>query len=202
MEYFDIYDENGNPTGEKIERTLAHEKGILHAAVHIYIYRIRNGKYEILLQKRADDKDSFPSCWDTSCAGHVSSGDDFISTALKELREELGIAICPSKLTYAFDQLVEKINVFYSKTFTDREYNKVYLLEYDAPADSFSFQKEEISALKWMDADALLQELNAKNPEYCIMPDTYKKTLLQLTQIRSLGTDPTAQICRSAVFPQ
>ncbi len=180
MEYFDVYNENGMPTGEKIERSVAHEKGILHAAVHIYIYRINNCRYEILLQKRADDKDSFPSCWDTSCAGHVSSGDNFETTALKELSEELGIKIDLNQLTHAFDQLVEKINIFYSKTFTDREYNKVYLLHYDAPETSFSFQKEEISALKWMDADALLTELENKNPDYCIMPDTYKKALQAL----------------------
>lgn len=180
MEYFDVYTPEGIPTKEKVERTAAHENGILHAAVHIYIYRKRDDRYEILLQKRADDKDSFPSCYDTSCAGHVSSGDDFISTALKELREELGITISESKLIHAFDQLVEKINVFYSKTFIDREYNKVYLLHYDAPESAFIFQKEEISALKWIDADALLKELELKNPEYCIMPDTYKKALSKL----------------------
>lgn len=180
MEYFDIYTENGNPTGETIERTLAHEKGVLHAAVHIYIYRKRNGRLEILLQKRADNKDSFPSCYDTSCAGHVSAGDDFITTALKELREELGLKISPDNLVHAFDQLVEKINVFYSKTFTDREYNKVYLLYYDAPESSFTFQKEEISALKWMDSEELFKELENKNPDYCIMLDTYKKALSKI----------------------
>ena len=144
MEYFDIYTPDGTPTGETIERTLAHKKGILHAAVHIYIYRIHSGKYEILLQKRADDKDSFPSCWDTSCAGHVSAGDNFETTALKELSEELGIKIDYNSLTHAFDQVVEKINVFHSEPFIDREYNKVYLLHYDAPEDTFTFQKEEI----------------------------------------------------------
>ncbi|MBR5536175.1 MAG: NUDIX domain-containing protein [Clostridia bacterium] len=180
MEHFDIYDENGNPTSERIERSLAHEKGVLHAAVHIYIYRINCGRYEILLQKRADDKDSFPSCYDTSCAGHVSAGDSFEKTALKELSEELGVTVNITSLTHAFDQLVEKINVFHGKTFIDREFNKVYLLNYDAPEDSFTFQKDEISALKWMDADELLYELECKNPDYCIMTDTYKKALSTL----------------------
>ncbi len=180
MEYFDIYTPDGLPTDKRVERSIAHEKGILHAAVHIYVYRIKDGQHQILLQKRADDKDSFPSCWDTSCAGHVSSGDSFETTALKELSEELGIKVDFSSLTHAFDQLVEKINVFHAKTFTDREYNKVYLLCYDVPETALSFQREEISALKWMDADELLNELENKNPEYCIMPDTYKKTLAKL----------------------
>ena len=148
--------------------------------MHIYVYRIKDGRCEILLQKRADDKDSFPSCWDTSCAGHVSSGDNFETTALKELSEELGIEVSFNSLVHAFDQRVEKINVFYSKTFKDCEYNKVYLLYCDKPTEAFTFQKEEISALKWIDAELLLNELENKNPEYCIMPDTYKKALKAL----------------------
>ena len=30
MEWLDIVDEYGNPTGEKVERSVAHSKGILH----------------------------------------------------------------------------------------------------------------------------------------------------------------------------
>lgn len=175
MEYFDIYTPDGSPTGETIERTIAHEKGILHAAVHIYIYRTKGDKCEILLQKRAADKDSFPSSWDTSCAGHVSAGDDFLTTAQRELSEELGIVAKSDEITFAFDQLVEKKNVFYGKDFIDREFNKVYLLNLDVPATSLSFQKEEISALKWMDSALLLQELKNNNREYCIMLSTYEK---------------------------
>lgn len=180
MEYFDIYNENGIPTGEKVERSIAHKEGFLHAAVHIYIYRINEGKLEILLQKRADNKDSFPSCWDTSCAGHVSTGESFEKASLKELREELGINITKRSLTHLFDQVVEKINVFYSETFIDREYNKVYALPLNVPESALHFQETEISALKWMDASLLLTQLENKNPEYCIMPDTYKKVLTKL----------------------
>lgn len=177
MEYFDVYTSSGIPTGEKIERTLAHENGVLHAAVHIYIYRIKNGNLEILLQKRADTKDSFPSCWDTSCAGHVSSGDSFLFAAQRELSEELGISAEPDALTFAFNQLAEKKNIFHGKMFIDREFNKVYILKLDVPETSLTFQEEEISALKWMDSSLLLKELENENPEYCIMKSTYEKAL-------------------------
>lgn len=180
MEFFDVYNEDGTPTGERIERTAAHEKGILHAAVHIYIYRIKDGRVQFLLQKRADNKDSFPSCWDTSCAGHVSSGESFEEALLKELREELSIKANIDDVTFLFNQLIEKINIFHAKTFTDREFNKVYSLYLDVPETSLTFQREEISALKWMDGDLILHELENKNPEYCIMIDTYKKVVEEL----------------------
>ena len=182
MEYFDIYNEDGNPTGEKVERTVAHEKGILHAAVHIYVYRQIGENLEILLQKRADNKDSFPSCWDTSCAGHVTAGDSFDKTVVKELGEELGIFIKLGDAKHLFTKIVTKINTFHGKIFNDHEVYKVYALEYDAPIESFNFQKEEVSALKWMDASSLLNELENRNAEYCIMPDTYKEFLTALSQ--------------------
>ena len=39
MEYLDIVDEQGQPTGEIISRTLAHTKGIRHRTAHIWIVR-------------------------------------------------------------------------------------------------------------------------------------------------------------------
>lgn len=177
MEYFDVYNTDGTPTGERVERSVAHEKGILHGAVHIYVYRKRKKGYDILIQKRADDKDSFPSCWDTSCAGHVTSGDTFDETVVKELREELGIKIAPCDAVHCFTKIVTKINTFYGKVFNDHEIYKVYKLEYNAPIESFVFQREEISALRWIDSMALLERLEAKDKNYCIMPDTYKEAL-------------------------
>ena len=159
MEYFDVYAPDGTLTGEKVERSVAHEKGILHGAVHIFVYRKRGQRTDILLQKRADDKDSFPSCWDTSCAGHVSSGDSFEDTVVKELREELGVNKELGEIEHCFTKVVKKINTFYGKVFNDHEIYKVYKMEHDIPIESFSFQKEEISALKWMDSELLLKEL-------------------------------------------
>ena len=53
MEVFDIVDEYGNPTGETIERGLAHKEGVRHRTAHIWIAREVNGKWQVLLQKRA-----------------------------------------------------------------------------------------------------------------------------------------------------
>lgn len=76
MEYLDIVDEQGQPTGEIISRTLAHTKGIRHRTAHIWIVRRKNEHFQVLMQKRAMSKDSFPGKYDTSSAGHIQAGDE------------------------------------------------------------------------------------------------------------------------------
>mgnify|MGYP002543043038 CR=1 FL=1 len=89
LEFFDILDENGNKTGKIKERSLVHEDGDIHGTVHIWIRRKTEKGYDLLLQKRSKEKDSFPGCYDISSAGHISAGDEPLETALRELEEEL-----------------------------------------------------------------------------------------------------------------
>ena len=110
MEFFDIVDEKGIPTGESIERTQAHKKGVRHRTAHIWIVRKQNGKAQLLLQKRSAEKDSFPGRFDTSSAGHIQAGDEPEESAIRELHEELGIWAVKEDLTFAgcFDIQYEK----------------------------------------------------------------------------------------------
>ena len=52
MELFDICDEQGNPTGDTVERSEAHAKGICHRTAHIWIAKQENGRYKVLKKKR------------------------------------------------------------------------------------------------------------------------------------------------------
>lgn len=74
MEFLDVVDENGMPTGETVERSAAHANGIRHRTSHVWLLRRRSEGVEVLLQKRSDDKDSFPGCYDTSSAGIFRRG--------------------------------------------------------------------------------------------------------------------------------
>ena len=88
MELLDIVDEKGNPTGETVPREVAHREGIRHRTAHVWIFRRRGGVVQILLQKRSDNKDSDPGCYDISSAGHIPAGSDYIPSAVRELKEE------------------------------------------------------------------------------------------------------------------
>ena len=68
-----IVDENGQTTGETVTRSQAHAEGIRHRTAHIWVVRENGDKTEVLLQKRAMNKDSFPGRYDTSSAGHIQA---------------------------------------------------------------------------------------------------------------------------------
>ena len=76
-----------------------HEDGSLHPTVHTWIVRSNNKSgYDLLLQKRSACKDSNPGCWDISSAGHVGAGQGYLESAIRELKEELGIDAYPEQL--------------------------------------------------------------------------------------------------------
>ena len=60
MEYLDVVDETGTPTGAVVSRAQAHAKGVRHRTSHVWILRKKYGVVQVLLQKRSDDKDSYP----------------------------------------------------------------------------------------------------------------------------------------------
>mgnify|MGYP001564463653 FL=1 len=87
QEKLNVIDENDEVIGEETREDI-HKKGLLHREIHIWIY---NNKKEILFQKRAPDKDTFPNKLDASVGGHVDLGYNHEEAALKELKEETGI---------------------------------------------------------------------------------------------------------------
>ncbi len=168
MEYVDIVDENGIPTGEIVERTKAHEMGIRHRTAHVWIARKVDGRTQILLQKRCKNKDSFPGCYDISSAGHIPAGANYISSALRELREELGISVSAGQLIECGMRTLNVDEEFYGKPFLDRQVSKVFLLKLDKEAEEFKIQKEEIESVIWMDFEECVQAVKEQSIPNCI----------------------------------
>ena len=151
MEYLDIVDENGIPTGETVERAFAHRNGVPHRTTHIWIVRKKAKKIEILLQKRSKNKDSFPGCYDISSAGHIPAGDDFAESGLRELEEELGLVIQKEELIDCGFHRVFTENEFHGIHYVDNQISKVFLLWKDIEIEKLHLQVEEIESAMWMD---------------------------------------------------
>lgn len=167
-ELFDILNENGELTGEARPRSEVHRKGLLHASVHIWAARRRLGGTEYLLQKRADNKDSYPGCYDASATGHIDSGEDAISAAIRELFEEIGIRARPSELVLLCRRRVNEDNVFHGERFLNSEIKWIFLLNKPINERSIVFDPNEVSEVKWISEAELSEALNKNDPTYCI----------------------------------
>jgi len=136
----------------KISRAEAHKNpNIIHRASIIFVY---NEKNELLIQKRSKTKDVFPDCWDVSAGGHVEYGDDYLSTAVRELSEELGIVVLPEQL-----ELKGKILL---RVAWESEFWQVYKLT--IPKDTkLILKKDEVSNIKFISHGVLLVMLADKS---------------------------------------
>lgn len=93
-EIWDVLDENGNKTGRYAERGRKMATGDYHLVVHVWKY---NGKGEWLIDKRAPERGtSIDGKWETT-GGSALAGDDSLTAALRETKEELGIDLDPQK---------------------------------------------------------------------------------------------------------
>jgi len=146
-EYLDRVDENGEPTGEIVERSVAHRDGIRHRTAHLWLVRRRGGKVQVLMQKRSADKDSYPGCYDISSAGHIPAGDSYTVSALRELSEELGITASEGDLVYCGDRSYRTVGEFHGKPFINDQYSRVFIMRCELDEDGFSVQRSEIESV-------------------------------------------------------
>ena len=167
-EFLDIVNEDGQPTGEIIDRETAHAKGILHRTSHLWLARRKDGKVQILLQKRAEHKSSFPGCYDISSAGHIPVGDGYLKSAIRELEEELGVTAEEKDLIYCGDRKVIWDDVFFGKPFHDRQISRVFLLWLDREESTFTLQEAEVGGVLWMNFEECYDGVKKGSFENCI----------------------------------
>lgn len=168
MEQFDIVDENGQPTGATVERTFAHANGIRHRAAHIWIARKGESGWQVLLQKRSMEKDSFPGMFDTSSAGHIQAGDEPLESAIRELSEELGIAAKEEELHFAGTFQIHFEKSFHGRLFKDYEIAYVYIYTNDIKTEQLTLQAEEVEAVAWFDLEYVYRVCQQQDKRFCV----------------------------------
>ena len=146
-ELFDIVDAHDHVIGQAPRRQV-HAQNLLHRAVHVIVH---DAAGRVFLQQRSHVKDTFPGCWDSSCSGHLDSGENYLQAARRELGEELGCrdVIAPFRLVTKLTPSAE----------TGWEFIEIYLL---GPLPGpFDLNPEEITAGRWIAPADLLTELKA-----------------------------------------
>ncbi len=117
-EFFDVVDGDDRVVG-RASRHDVHTQRLLHRAVHIFVF---NRAGELFLQKRSRWKDAHPLRWDSSAAGHVDSGQGYDATAVRELREELGV-----------EAAVSFVGALPASGMTGQEFVHLYRAEHEGP---------------------------------------------------------------------
>jgi 8-oxo-dGTP diphosphatase len=164
MELWDILDENGNKTGRTVERNEKHtmKENEYMLAVHIYIHDSKN---QWLIQKRAETKEILPNIWDIT-GGAVTSGEDSITAAMRETKEEIGINLDKCKM-YVTERLKRK-----------HSYVDIWVATADFELSECVLQPEEVAEVKWVSAGELIKMVF--EAEY--RDDNYKAVVQEFTK--------------------
>jgi isopentenyldiphosphate isomerase len=177
-ELIDIVDENGSFLGETSLKSRAHRLGLWHTSVDVWLYTTEG---EILIQKRAADKDTFPNRWDVSVAGHIAAGEEHLVAAQREVLEELGLKI--SLHDFQFIE-VFKIEHVHSEDWIDREFHYVYIAELKETIDDLKLQEEEVSKVNLIPLKNVRYFINNMSKKFVPYPKKYVNLILE--KLRSI----------------
>ena len=147
-EIFDVVNERDEVI-DRQPRGEVHRLGLKHRATHVLVY---NARGDVFLQKRSMQKDRQPGLWDSSASGHLNSGEDYDACAVRELREEIGLAV---------EQPLERLFKIAAGEETDQEFVWVYRCQSDGP---FALNAEEIERGGWF-APAEVTRWMAERPQ-------------------------------------
>lgn len=141
-EFWDIYDRNRVLTGKFHLRGNPLRNNEYHLVVHVCIF---NSKNELLIQQRQLHKRGWPGMWDVSAAGSALAGEDSITAAERETREELG---------YEVDLTEER--PYFTMNFISG-FDDFYLVQRDIELDQLTLQSEEVRAVRWANKEEILE---------------------------------------------
>ncbi len=127
-----------------------HARGLMHRAVHILLF---NSRGELFLQKRSMSKDEQPGKWDSSAAGHVDSGEQYLACAEREINEELGVVV---------ESPLEPLFKLPATPRTGNEHCMVYRYCHDGP---LRLDSDEIDDGAWIDPAAMDRRVADDDPD-------------------------------------
>lgn len=135
-----------------------HEKGLLHRAFSVFLYKYIGQNPYMLIHQRANGKYHSGGLWTNSCCSHPRHGERVNEAVHRRLQEELGVS-AETKEIFSF--------VYYHR-FTPKcveyECDHVFVGEFDSEVESYC--KSEISDVRWISFDELKESVK-------ILPEIY-----------------------------
>ena len=141
MELWDLYNEQRELTGRDHVRGEEVPQGFYHLVVHIWI---RNSKGEYLISQRSADRSAYPLMWEC-VGGSVTKGEDSLTGALRETKEEVGLTLSPEDGKLVYSVVGRVVNGVKFRDIVD-----VWLFEYDGPVSLEQATTKEVAQTVWM----------------------------------------------------
>lgn len=172
-EQLNIVDEDDNIIGQEARKVI-HEKSMLHREIHVWVY---NNEGELLLQRRAPDKDVAPNQLDASAGGHVSVGESYDAAAIKELYEEVGIRATKDELTFIKKNILKGSP--YKGGGVNHAMRVVFAYHFKEGIDSIRMEQGTAISLEWWSMETLKQLTDEEKKEFTSFiirdyPDVYR----------------------------
>lgn len=159
QEAWQVFSQNGSPlAGQTILPTESRKTdAIIVGAVHIWVWRKTESGIEVLLEKRASTKPTWPGYLDISTAGHIDAGESLFEAAIREADEEIGLKVDSEKLIY-----------FFGYRNFDNGLKWVYLYEITEPVE-FAFNDGEVESLDWVKLEDF-ENMTIEPEKYNLVP--------------------------------
>ncbi|MAF31101.1 MAG: isopentenyl-diphosphate delta-isomerase [Magnetococcales bacterium] len=158
MEYTHVLlvDQNDQPIGEE-EKLAAHQKGLLHRAFSIVVYRQGHQGVEVLLQKRASEKYHCAGQWSNTCCSHPQANQPMESCLTSRLKFEMGIT---GQQFHFAEKFIYKQPC--KGGLTEHEVDHVYLAPFQPSA--INPNPNEVEDYTWQPLTKLLDDI-PQNPQ-------------------------------------
>lgn len=150
-----VHPETGEPVGAAMPRAEAIAQGAWCRSTNIFVF---NADGHVLCHRRSSLKERLPGVWSTHLGGHVSVGETFETNAVKELEEEAGIAVHPSRLLSWRTTRIDGARLWAREfvTLTDLDVSRL------VP------QPGEVDEFRWLSADEILSNAAADPEKWCV----------------------------------
>jgi 8-oxo-dGTP diphosphatase len=145
-EFWDIVDENGRKTGHIHKKGEPMRPGEYHLGVTVWVL---NAQGQFLISQRAAGEHD-PLLWH-STEGSARQGEEGLSAALREVKEELGISLLPQNGS------LYKAYTYPHKNGSGAAYIQLWLFRQDFPLSSLALDLSEVCAAAWATENQIRQ---------------------------------------------
>lgn len=154
QELLDVVDENDEIIGQDTREDI-HKQGLLHREVYVILY---DHQKQALFQLRSQSRDTNPGKLTVSASGHVDLGSTYNETAVKELKEELGLSLKIDDLKFL--GIVHNNTIDKQTNTINNALRAVYCFDYRDDINKLFIQKDELDLIKWIKLEDII------NPDF------------------------------------